>query len=643
MFSFPQSSKRGWIKRAKFLKDDYIQCIQRFLKESANDPEILNVTNMKIGRPTAITTFGNDLIYVLDHDDKSVIEVRLKNNECCLLGEGRKVCQLASTSLPRSLTVTPDGNLFIADGSQEGGIYIVSIESGACDLLIKNNTPDCTKVHGIVYSPLKKVLFTDIVARQVKEYDPVEKEISVVVGLGEKKSVDGHQGAACFEHPMALAMQHKSIFMIDNRNVRIVTNVESLKKFLRILRLIFAAFNVHKDILRHSCANSVEEALSFINEAIQILEEMLCNAKKSFNHNLVCQGPQGTPAEKTVGSVKQLSKLLEQLQHLAKTYNPHLLESLKLKSLLTLNNEYFNGIIRDFVPTPTQFDVAVNFVDASEDALYTLVYAGFPYYTREGRTYDMPSSDGLTCSAVVEPVKKEKPLKYDKMVVQDLLEYRRDFGQGLRQQKIRGATTKDRPGTLPLYLYTAPDENQDIVDVEQILSGVPQEPEATEEEEVNTEIISFKHVYAIKRSPEEMFFGFLLGTRPIRAASKTTTGIVFTQSEEQDFVFIRGAKITASMDEIIGDSSLASSIEEKDGKILISEADYLNILKKARGDSTDDCGVTDNELSDSDREENSDSNDDDQSNQVDLIRAFERSATRTRARSMPRRYHDYIA
>ena len=117
----------------------------------------------------------------------------------------------------------------------------------------------------------------------------------------------------------------------------------------------------------------------------------------------------------------------------------------------------------------------------------------------------MPSSDGLTCSAVVEPVKKERPLKYDKNVVQNLLEYRRDFGQGMRQQNIRGATTKDRPWTLPLYLYTAPDENQDVVDVEQILSGVPQKPNAREEEDVNTEIVSFKHVYAIKRSPEEMF------------------------------------------------------------------------------------------------------------------------------------------
>ena len=34
------------------------------------------------------------------------------------------------------------------------------------------------------------------------------------------------------------------------------------------------------------------------------------------------------------------------------------------------------------------------------------------------------------------------------------------------------------------------------------------------------------------------------------------------------------------------------SIEEKDGKILIPEADYLNILKTASGDSTDDCHLS---------------------------------------------------
>ena len=66
------------------------------------------------------------------------------------------------------------------------------------------------------------------------------------------------------------------------------------------------------------------------------------------------------------------------------------------------------------------------------------------------------------------------------------------------------------------------------------------------------------------------------------------------------------------------------SIEEKDGKILIPEADYLNILKTARGDSTDDCHLSDDEFSEN--EENSDSNEDDQSDQVDLIHTFEQSS-----------------
>ena len=45
----------------------------------------------------------------------------------------------------------------------------------------------------------------------------------------------------------------------------------------------------------------------------------------------------------------------------------------------------------------------------------------------------------------------------------------------------------------------------------------------------------------------------------------------------------------------------------------------------------------------SENEENSDSNEDDQSDQVDLTRTFEQSSSRTRARTMPQRYHDYIA
>ena len=53
--------------------------------------------------------------------------------------------------------------------------------------------------------------------------------------------------------------------------------------------------------------------------------------------------------------------------------------------------------------------------------------------------------------------------------MQLLLQYRNDFGQGVRQPKFRGATTKDRPGTLPLYRYNTRPEMKEVVNIDRIV------------------------------------------------------------------------------------------------------------------------------------------------------------------------------
>ena len=56
------------------------------------------------------------------------------------------------------------------------------------------------------------------------------------------------------------------------------------------------------------------------------------------------------------------------------------------------------GVLRDFNPTPTVLDVSRYFVDACEDTLYTLVWASFPYFTREKIGYQLPSSENIIYS-----------------------------------------------------------------------------------------------------------------------------------------------------------------------------------------------------------------------------------------------------
>ena len=83
--------------------------------------------------------------------------------------------------------------------------------------------------------------------------------------------------------------------------------------------------------------------------------------------------------------------------------------------------------------------------------------AGFPYFTKEKRGYQLPLSENIIYSELPR-IKQEKHKKYDRDVELKLLRYCADFGQGIRQQNIRAFTTKDKPGTLPFYMYTEQDD-----------------------------------------------------------------------------------------------------------------------------------------------------------------------------------------
>ena len=75
------------------------------------------------------------------------------------------------------------------------------------------------------------------------------------------------------------------------------------------------------------------------------------------------QGPQGTPAEKTVASVTFIKNFSHRLRTRLSKDCSHLLEVVDVRKFLTLVNEYFNSEMRQVTETPTVLDCAMNFVE----------------------------------------------------------------------------------------------------------------------------------------------------------------------------------------------------------------------------------------------------------------------------------------
>jgi len=107
--------------------------------------------------------------------------------------------------------------------------------------------------------------------------------------------------------------------------------------------------------------------------------QILQNAKAKFKVSGVLQGPQGTPAEKTVTSVTFIKSFLHGLQTRFCEECPHLLELTDVRTCLTLVNEYFNSEMRQVTDTP------VNFVKATDETLKSIVWLGYNFicFTRK--------------------------------------------------------------------------------------------------------------------------------------------------------------------------------------------------------------------------------------------------------------------
>ena len=83
----------------------------------------------------------------------------------------------------------------------------------------------------------------------MKFFDIATNQVVGVLGQATSKSVDGHSGLSCFEQPQRLCIQGKTVFLVDGQSLRLITGVNPVIFYCKILRSIYQSFNVHKDIL----------------------------------------------------------------------------------------------------------------------------------------------------------------------------------------------------------------------------------------------------------------------------------------------------------------------------------------------------------------------------------------------------------
>ena len=304
--------------------------------------------------PVAVTSFADEILFIADTGTKKLVEVRVEKADFKLECYVRTVMNLKDNVNPTGLCVIEgQQKLLLADSGTFGGLLVINLEDGTTQQLLKKGSTLCSQIHGVSLSG-HSVIFTDTKSHTLKRFSleasvldgtKVVQKVDTIIGNGTSGTEDGLIGVARVSHPTGITTENGTIFFVDtgSKSVRLITKISALIKYIRIMEDIYRAFYIHSDILGHAELPSLLKAEQRVEKAEKTLTQMLQNAKAKFKVSGVMQGPQGTPAEKTVASVTFIKNFLHRLRTRFSEECAHLLEVADVRTFLTLVNEYFNS------------------------------------------------------------------------------------------------------------------------------------------------------------------------------------------------------------------------------------------------------------------------------------------------------------
>ena len=87
---------------------------------------------------------------------------------------------------------------------------------------------------------------TDSKAYRVKVYDPVDKEVTVLAGSGQRGNEDGTAKSCTFVQPHGICTVGEAIFVTDaaTGNVKLITELSGTTQFLKHLGLLYDSFGI---------------------------------------------------------------------------------------------------------------------------------------------------------------------------------------------------------------------------------------------------------------------------------------------------------------------------------------------------------------------------------------------------------------
>ena len=151
-----------------------------------------------------------------------------------------------------------------------------------------------------------KIVYTDVKSGKVKQYNPDDISVKVLVGSGYNSSSDGTQDSCSFKQIKGICSADKTLFVTDVSagKVKIVTRLGETTSFLEILGSLYGTFGIHSKGMKPE-GLSLKQAKQNITKIDNYVRGTVSKVKERYqlSETAATNGPQGTVSQKTQVSV----------------------------------------------------------------------------------------------------------------------------------------------------------------------------------------------------------------------------------------------------------------------------------------------------------------------------------------------------
>ncbi|CAB4045052.1 Hypothetical predicted protein, partial [Paramuricea clavata] len=303
-------------------------------------------------KPCALCVVSEDLLLCTDDAQGIIHQLSLEFDGVTIRGNTVSVISFTDGMLNIESIYFLDKYAYIAASSCHGGLYRCELSTNVVEKVHSNSAEGARSATGVnrICSFKGNVVFTDSKAGRVKQYNPVDGSVSILLGSGLDRSQDGTDKTCSFAQVKGITLEN-TLFVTDVSAgaIKLVTGLAGTITFLKMLGCLYESFGIHSKVSKGMSvgnASSLENVKENVAKVNKYVQDTVTKVKEHYHmkESSVTNGPEGTISHQTQTSLDLLNKGINRLCKNLTDINPRFADDVALESLLTTQVENLHAV-----------------------------------------------------------------------------------------------------------------------------------------------------------------------------------------------------------------------------------------------------------------------------------------------------------